>query len=175
MKHNTTNNSLNNNKNNISYQLQLMDLPNELLEVIVMYCDGNLSKFVMHFVCKYFWKMTQDNEQNRKFGLSYYWYFTKNAPIGYKERNSKKLSKPIKQKLICGTITCYGSLSMLKWARDLDYYWDNKICFYAAQNGYLEILKYAIENDCPWNKDDCIELAKKNNHVKIVEWIENNT
>jgi len=103
-------------------------------------------------------------------------------------------------KRICSYTASNGDLDILKWAHEHDCPWDSNVCKYSARNGYLNCLIYANQNNCPWdsfvcdnaciggyldilrwavenncdfNVERCLKEAKNNNHIHIVNWIEN--
>ena len=57
----------------INNELNLLNLPIELIQLIIIN-SSKLTKFVMHFVTKFFWNLTKDSRQNRVLGLSFMTY-----------------------------------------------------------------------------------------------------
>ena len=141
------------------HQTQLLDLPDEILLLIIMHCSG-LSKFVIHFVSKKFWLMTQNNDINRKSG--------KIACQG--NQLSELLNKKIE---ICRLAAREGSLNILKWIRENGWPWDGFICCNAAYHKYLKILKWARKNNYPWDETTC-QYAIGNGHLEILKWAREN-
>ena len=43
-------------------QTNILNLPTELIELIIINCTP-ITKFIMHFVSKYFWNITMDNKK----------------------------------------------------------------------------------------------------------------
>ena len=76
----------------------------------------------------------------------------------------------------CDGAALAGLLEVLKWLRDQDppCPWDKDTCAYAAKGGHLDVLKWARSQDppCPWSRSDCIAEAKRNGHLHIVTWID---
>ena len=70
---------------------------------------------------------------------------------------------------------CKNDVLIIQWMRLNGCQWNTNICKYLALNGHLDCLSYAHENGCPWNRVDCLQKARENNHLHIIEWIEQNT
>ena len=124
--------------NEIIKEISLDEFYEDLLILIIIKCSG-LSKFMMHLVSKKLQKITQDNKQNRKLGISFATYFIQN-----------KCKGNMKNK-ICELAAGENSLSILKWARENgenDCNWDSSTCSSAALGGHLEVLKWARGNSC---------------------------
>ena len=56
---------------------------------------------------------------------------------------------------VCEYAACWGSLRLLKWARENNLDWGAITCYYAALHAHLPALKYLHENGCPWESDTC--------------------
>ena len=145
-------------KNLVSNQIQLPDLPDELLLLIIMNCS-DLTKFVVHYVSKKFWQITQNNDKNCELGISFDAYFVQNGFT----INDK----------ICDLAASEGSLSILKWIRENGFSWDKYTCANAALNGHLDILKWAHNNGCDWDWRTC-QNAALNNYLDVLKWARKN-
>ena len=145
---------------NISYETKIMDIPKELQELIIILSPG-ASKFVMHFVSKHFWQITQDNEKNRQIGISFITSFINNGWITNKINKVSELAAND------------GSLSILKWARENEFKWDKDTCKSAAHNGHLDVLKWLRMNGCSWDAWTC-HYAAYNGHLEILKWAKEN-
>jgi hypothetical protein len=62
---------------------------------------------------------------------------------------------------VCHYAAMWGSVRLLKWARENNLDWDAHTCSYAAYNGKLPALKYLHENGCPWDYYTCWYAADK--------------
>ena len=111
----------------INNAVNLLDLPIELIEIIIINSSG-LTKFIMHFVTKFFWNLTRDSVQNRQSRVSFLTFFIENRWL------NNKINK------ICSMTAIEGSLNILIWARSNNFYWDIMTCCYAAENDHLEVL-----------------------------------
>src|SRR5579859_936134 len=61
-----------------------------------------------------------------------------------------KNSLKIKRRVECHEIALRGYLTVLKWARSLNYNWNAWTCINAALNGHLDVLKWARSKGCKW-------------------------
>jgi hypothetical protein len=64
-------------------------------------------------------------------------------------------------------------LALLEWARSNGCSWNERTCYFAAQNGHLEVLQWARSNGCSWNRDTCSEAAH-NGHLEVLQWARSN-
>ncbi|GFH44720.1 hypothetical protein CTEN210_01194 [Chaetoceros tenuissimus] len=55
------------------------------------------------------------------------------------------------------------ALAALKWLREHNIPWDEKVCEEAATHGNLKALKWARENGCPWDEETFHCAAQKGN------------
>ncbi len=74
---------------------------------------------------------------------------------------------------ICFNASCYDNLKILIWARGNGYWWNSRICAFAAKNGNLEMLKWARQHGCKWDIDTC-SSATINNHLDVLIWARKN-
>jgi len=74
---------------------------------------------------------------------------------------------------VCGYAARWGSVRLLKWARENNRNWSTLTCQYAAMNGRLPALKYLHENGCPWNEYTCCSAAA-NGHLFILQYLHEN-
>lgn len=65
-----------------------------------------------------------------------------------------------------------GDIHILEWLKP--YYWDERLCYYAASNNKLDALIYLLSLDCPVN-DKIYNYAAKYGHVNIIKWLKTNT
>ena len=128
----------------------------DLWKLIIPKCN-NLGKFILHFVSKFFYKITKDKDENRELGVSYLMCF-----IQYPKMN--------KTKIICNLAVNDGSLNVLTWAYKNGCGWDEFTCALAAKNGNLEVLKWLRNNGCPWNKKP-FEFAVMCAHLEVLKWL----
>ncbi|GFH52659.1 hypothetical protein CTEN210_09135 [Chaetoceros tenuissimus] len=54
---------------------------------------------------------------------------------------------------VCEHAAMYGNLKALKWLRENGCPWDSETFNFAAQYGSIEILDYCLENNCPMDHD----------------------
>ena len=62
----------------------------------------------------------------------------------------------------------YGHLEVVKYLRQLDIYWDELTCVFAAGIGHLEMLKWAGANQCPWDEYTCAKAAGSG-HLELLK------
>jgi hypothetical protein len=74
----------------------------------------------------------------------------------------------------CAYAALMGHLELLMYLRKNKCKWNHWTCLYAARGGHFELLKWARENECNWYRNVCLESARQNNHIKMVQWINNN-
>ena len=65
-------------------------------------------------------------------------------------------------KNVCHYAAMWGSVKLLKWARENNLVWDADTCTDAAGKGHLPALQYLHENGCPWDGYTCYYAAHKN-------------
>ena len=58
---------------------------------------------------------------------------------------------------------------MLMWAREHHCPWDEGMCAFAAERGYLEVLMWAREHVCPWDSRTCAQAAE-GGHLEVLMW-----
>ena len=75
---------------------------------------------------------------------------------------------------VCSIAAFHGHFEILKWARKNGCRWDSWVCKNACEYGHFEILKWARKNGCELNYEKCVYLAAKNNHLEILQWLEEN-
>ena len=61
---------------------------------------------------------------------------------------------------LCDYAAAWGSLRLLKWARENNRDWSTHTSHIAAAKGHLPALKYLHENGCPWNVNTCYFAAE---------------
>ncbi|CAB9526936.1 expressed unknown protein [Seminavis robusta] len=74
---------------------------------------------------------------------------------------------------VCTAIAKIGNLTVMKWARQKGFPWNEKTCAGAAKNGHLKMLQWLRENGCPWNVWTCSSAARFG-HLKILKWAREN-
>ena len=74
---------------------------------------------------------------------------------------------------VCGYAARWGSVRLLKWARENNRNWSTLTCQYAAEKGHLPALKYLHENGCPWNEYTCCSAAA-NGHLFVLQYLHEN-
>jgi hypothetical protein len=72
----------------------------------------------------------------------------------------------------CSRAAAGGHLEVLQWARANGCEWDEETCRLAAGRGHLEVLQWARAHGCEWDEEECERLAQENEHVTVVEWME---
>src|SRR5271156_4585165 len=85
-----------------------------------------------------------------------------------------KESEHISSILLAENSAQRGHLSLLKWAREKGYPWNEFTPRAAALGGHLEILKWFRENKCPWDSEWICYYAAKAGHLHILQWCWNN-
>ena len=75
---------------------------------------------------------------------------------------------------VCEYAACWGSLRLLKWARENNLDWSAGTCFCAALHGHLPALKYLHENGCPWDSDTTCYWAAYNKHWDCLQYAVDN-
>ena len=74
---------------------------------------------------------------------------------------------------VCEYAACWGSLRLLKWARENNLDWSADTCWQAAENGHLPALKYLHENGCPWDSRTCSSAAVIG-HLPALQYLHEN-
>ena len=69
----------------------------------------------------------------------------------------------------CGTAASYGQLEALQWMREHDCPWNWQTCALAARFGQLGALVWAREYGCPWDAMTCYGAAI-NGHLDVLQW-----
>jgi hypothetical protein len=75
---------------------------------------------------------------------------------------------------VCEYAACWGSLRLLKWARENNLDWSAGTCFCAALHGHLPALKYLHENGCPWDSATTCYWAAYNKHWDCLQYAVDN-
>jgi hypothetical protein len=70
---------------------------------------------------------------------------------------------------LCYLAAEYGNLTILKYAHENHYHWNELTCWYAAKYGHLDCLKYAHEQGCPWDNLTC-ECAAQHGHLACLQY-----
>jgi hypothetical protein len=70
---------------------------------------------------------------------------------------------------VCQAIARCGHLSVLQWARESGYNWDEATCAEAAGGGHLELLQWARGNGCDWDEGTC-HAAAAEGRVEVLRW-----
>ena len=70
---------------------------------------------------------------------------------------------------VCSWAAQEGYLALLQWARANGCPWKEDTCERAAEGGHLELLKWARANRCPWNTRTCA-FAARGGHLDILQW-----
>ncbi|CAB9528631.1 ankyrin repeat protein [Seminavis robusta] len=70
---------------------------------------------------------------------------------------------------VCTAIAKIGNITVMRWARQKGFPWNEQTCLEAAKNGHLEMLQCLRENGCPWNTGTCA-YAASNGHLEILKW-----
>jgi len=76
-------------------------------------------------------------------------------------------------KNVCHYAAMWGSVKLLKWARENNCAWSTHTCCCAASNGHLPALQYLHENGCPWDSDACC-CAAYNGHLPALQYLREN-
>lgn len=63
------------------------------------------------------------------------------------------------------------SLQSLAWTVANGFPLDRFVCHGAAAAGNLEMLASAVIKGCPWDPDRCADIARRNGHGSVYEWI----
>jgi len=61
------------------------------------------------------------------------------------------------------------ALNALKWLRQNNIPWNERLCAYAARNGNLEALKWARENGCPWDIET-FQYSVQNGDIAFLDY-----
>lgn len=69
---------------------------------------------------------------------------------------------------VCAAVAQFGTLDMLKWAREHGYRWDARVCASAARGGHIDTLQWARAHGCPWNEHACARAAR-NGHIGVLK------
>jgi hypothetical protein len=81
----------------------------------------------------------------------------------------KSLQGSCASRHICSNAASKGHLDILKWARQNEFWWNERTCYEAAENGHLDVLKWARSNGCPWDKYTCSSAAE-GGHLDVLKW-----
>jgi hypothetical protein len=153
-----------------STKQNIMTLPFELLEMILLFCAKDWF-FVISMVCRKWnivisrWRYFNDSNQ-KMITPSHVivdsqklceWFLSINYPYSDK---------------ICQISARYGKLTILQWAWNSGYSFNDKTCSEAAKNGHLDVLDWLLKSKCYFNRDICCQAAK-NGHLHILEYISN--
>jgi len=74
---------------------------------------------------------------------------------------------------LCGKFSSIGNLSLLKYAHENGFGWDEETCCGAASSGHLDCLMYAHVNRCSWNYKTCSN-ASANGHLECLKYAHEN-
>jgi hypothetical protein len=74
---------------------------------------------------------------------------------------------------VCDYAAAWGSVRLLKLARENNRDWSTYTCSAAAKHGHLPALKYLHENGCPWNINTCF-LAALHKHWDCLQYLVDN-
>ena len=76
-------------------------------------------------------------------------------------------------RVLCNLAAGWGSLRLLKWARENNPDWSEVTSQLAAWNGHLPALQYLRQNGCPWGSDTCF-YAAHNKHWDCLQYAVDN-
>ncbi|CAB9513807.1 ankyrin repeat protein [Seminavis robusta] len=68
---------------------------------------------------------------------------------------------------VANAIAKFGNITLMQWARQQGFPWDEQTCFLAAYSGHLEMLQWLRKNGCPWNEWTCSSAAQ-NGQLEIL-------
>eukprot|EP00797_Seminavis_robusta_P010078 Sro173_g076240.2 (279) ;mRNA; r:28935-29771 len=74
---------------------------------------------------------------------------------------------------VCTAIAKIGNITVMRWARQKGFPWNEQTCARAAEYGHLEMLQWSRENGCPWNERTCAEAAE-GGHLDVLKWAREN-
>jgi hypothetical protein len=69
---------------------------------------------------------------------------------------------------ICTLAARAGQLTVLQWARQQKYFWNELTCMQAAI-GHLEVLQWARKQGCPWDEITCA-VAAYGGYLEVLKW-----
>jgi len=76
-------------------------------------------------------------------------------------------------RVLCNLAAGWGSVRLLKWARENNPDWSEVTSQLAAWNGHLPALQYLRQNGCPWGSDTCF-YAATNKHWDCLQYAVDN-
>ncbi|CAB9506173.1 ankyrin repeat protein [Seminavis robusta] len=74
---------------------------------------------------------------------------------------------------VCAAIAKIGNHTVMKWARQEGFPWNERTCAAAAGNGNLKMLQWLREHGCPWDESACADAAL-NGHLGVLQWLREN-
>jgi len=136
----------------------LIDLPNEILDLIIQKIDCPYDYFNVMRVNKLLYHLSK----------RYY--------MSYKVDLLRLQHKSIYRVCFYDWIAKNGHLDAIEW---LDKNKSNSKCTYnamngAAKNGHLEVVEYLHHNRNKGCTTDAMDLAAMNGHLEVVKWLHNN-
>ena len=76
-------------------------------------------------------------------------------------------------RVLCNLAAGWGSLRLLKWARENNLAVSAFTCQHAAVSGHLPALQYLHENGCPWDRHTCSSAAAYG-HLPALKYLHEN-
>ena len=70
----------------------------------------------------------------------------------------------------CEIAASGNQLEMLKWLRDKNYPFDEKVCRAAAKHKHFDLLKWLHENGCPWDRKTTVKVIRSGN-LEMLKWL----
>lgn len=160
------------------------DMPNEVVEKILLLLSNNQTFLILPMISKYFHKIVSKVGLKNNIGKKF--AFLDMIHDGYlniliwTEFSWKEFVMPDVNVWACLTAAKKGHLEVLKWLRSKNFCWDYKICIESVKNDHYEILKWAIENNIclsghEWSRNTpittiCAHIAY-NGRLDILKWL----
>ena len=77
----------------------------------------------------------------------------------------------VMQRNLTEAAAAHGHLVVLRWLRERECPWDEKVAGEAAARGHIHILNYALDNDAPAPQEPLMRKAARHGHMECVRWL----
>lgn len=149
--------NINTNSMKSNNKLTFESLPYDILGIIINQCIS--IKFIIHFISKKFYKLTDKNKENIMSNVCFNTIF--------KDKFFMNITHSVFE-----NVAINGDFDLLKWMHNLNYPLDIKITQGICKSGKSYILKWALDNNCDW---DCnvLKYIAANGNTEMMDQIIN--
>lgn len=142
---------------------ELLDLPNEILQSIMMFLPKTVTSFVCTLVCRTFYRIAKSIPTENIVLGEYVQYFP--PP---KTNNTQKMGQ-----ILCEISCKENDITIMERAKENGYYFEDCM-FIAAKEGNMKVIEWLLFNKAPFKRQEILAGAIEGNKHSIIKYaIEN--